>query len=51
MNNANASSQSKSPLQAPSGRSGPQARSQEAPQRKNDDDDDFGDHDVAGLLA
>ena len=43
-------SESKSPLQAPSARSGPQARGA-TPQRKTDDDDDFGDHDVASMLA
>merc|ERR1712146_102908 len=40
----------KSSLQAPSARTGPQVRDS-APHRKYDDDDDFGDHDVASMLA
>ena len=43
------SSEAKSPLQAPAARTGPQARGS-APPRKQDDDDDFGDHDVSSML-
>ncbi len=49
-NDTKAVNESKSPLQAPSARTGPQTR-ESAPNRKQDDDDDFGDHDVASMLA
>ncbi len=43
------SGQAKSPLQAPAARTGPQARGS-APKKKQEEDDDFGDHDVSSML-